>query len=253
MFTQLLWWATNALESLLLIRAIKGGFFKRYPVFYVYLSYVLLESLLRFCVYVLKPGFYPKFYWYTQFFSLALGYGVIWEIFRQALSQYPGAARMARNVLWIVFVTVVSKTFVSTLSGPAWSPAKTTAELERNLRTVQAILLMIIVGLMVYYVIPTGRNLKGMVLGYGFFIGTNVISLTLRSHLGGQFRLWWRYLPAITYSVTLLIWCFTLWSFQANPRRESAVGIERDYELLAARTARLLMQARVHLARAIRP
>jgi len=252
MFTQLLW-AASALEGLLLIRAIKGGFFKRYPVFYAYLSYVLLQSLLRFCVYVLKPGFYPKLYWYTQFFSVALGYGIIWEIFRQALSQYPGAARMARNVLSIVFVTVVSKTLVNTLSGPAWSPAKTTAELERNLRTVQAILLMIIVGLMVYYVIPAGRNLKGMVLGYGFFIGTRVINLALRSHFGNEFQPWWQYLPAITYSVTLLIWCFTLWSFQANPRRESAVGIERDYELLAARTTKLLMQARVHLVRAIRP
>jgi len=252
MFTQLLW-AASALEGLLLIRAIKGGFFKRYPVFYVYLSYVLLQSLLGFCVYILKPGFYPKFYWYSQFVSVALGYGVIWEIFRQALAHYPGVARMARNVLSAVFLVVVSKTFVNTLSGPAWSPAKTTAELERNLRTVQAILLMIIVGLMIYYVIPTGRNLKGMVLGYGFFIGASVINLTLLSHLGGQFRLWWRYLPAITYSVTLIIWCFTLWSFQANPQPESEVGIERDYELLAARTTKLLMQARVHLVRAIRP
>ncbi len=252
MFTQLLW-AASALEGLLLIRAVKGRFFKRYPVFYVYLSYVFLESLLRFCVYILKPGFYPKFYWYTQFLSVALGYGVIWEIFRQALAHYPGAARMARNVLSAVFVVAVSKTLVNTLSGPAWSPAKTTAELERNLRTVQAILLVIIVGLMVYYVIPTGRNLKGMVLGYGFFIGASVINLTLLSHLGDQFRLWWRYLPAITYSVTLLIWCFTLWSFQANPQPESEVSIERDYELLAARTTKLLMQARVHLVRAIRP
>jgi hypothetical protein len=252
MFTQLLW-AASALEGLLLIRAIKGGFFKRYPVFYVYLSYVFLESLLRFCVYILKPGFYPKFYWYTQFLSVALGYGVIWEIFRQALAQYPGAARMARNVLSIVFVVVVSKTFVNTLSGPAWSPAKTTAELERNLRTVQAILLVIIVGLMVYYVIPAGRNLKGMVLGYGFFIGASVINLALRSHFGKEFQGWWQYLPAMTYSVTLLIWCFTLWSFQANPQPESEVEIERDYELLAARTVKLLMQARVHLVRAIRP
>jgi hypothetical protein len=61
MLAQLLWWTTNALEALLLIRSVKGGFFKRYPLFYLYLSYVLLESLLRFYVYSFKPGFYQIF------------------------------------------------------------------------------------------------------------------------------------------------------------------------------------------------
>ena len=253
MFAQLLWWTPNALEGLLLIQVMRGGFFRRYPIFYSYLSYVFLESNLRLFIYIARPGFYPKFYWYTQFLSVALGYGVIWEIFRQALSQYPGAARMARNALSAIFVVVVSKTFLNALTDPVWSPARTTAELERNLRTVQAMLLLTIVGLLAYYAIPTGRNLKGMILGYGFFIGASIVNLTLISHLGDQFQPWWQYLPAMTYSVTLLIWCFTLWSYQANPQPESEVGIDRDYELLAARTNRLLMQMRALLVRAIRP
>ena len=252
MFTQLLWWFPNALEGLLLIQAIKGGFFRRYPIFYSYLSYVFLESNLRLCIYMFKPGFYPKFYWYTQFLSVFLGYGVIWEIFRQALSQYPGAARMARNVLSAIFVAVVSKIFLNALTGPVWSPARTTAELERNLRTVQAILLFTIVGLLAYYAIPAGRNLKGMILGYGFFIGARIVNLTVRSHLGDQSQLWWQYVPATTYSATLLIWCSTLWSYQANPQPESEVDVERDYELLAARTTRLLVRMRALLVRAMR-
>jgi len=253
MLAQLLWWTTNALEGLLLIRSIRGGFFGRYAFFYLYLSYVFLESLVRFYVYIFAPNSYQGFYWYTQFFSVALGYGVMWEIFRQALERYPGAARMARSVLAGLFVVALSKTLLNALTGPAWSPVTTTAELERNLRTVQAILLATILVLFIYYTIPAGRNLKGMVLGYGFFIGTSIINLTLISHLGSQFQPWWRYLPAMTYSVTLLIWCFTLWSYQPNPQPDSDVGIERDYELVAARTARLLTQVRAHVVRAIRP
>jgi len=212
-----------------------------------------LESLLRFFVYIFEPNSYQSFYWGTQFLSVAVGCGVIWEIFRQALAQYPGAARMAKNVLSVIFVVVVSKTFLNALTGPVWSPARTTAELERNLCTVQVILLVAIVGLLAYYLIPTGRNLKGMILGYGFFIGASVVSLTLRSHLGDSFQPVWQYLPAATHSVTLLIWCFTLWSYQPNPQPESEAGIERDYELLAAQTTKLLTQARGHLVRAMRP
>ncbi len=253
MFGQFLWWAGNALEGLLLIRSIKARLFKRYALLYVYLSYVLFQSVLRFSVYTFKPGFYPSFYWYTQFLSVAVGYGVIWEIFRQALAQYPGAARMAKNVLAAIFVVVVSKVLFNALTGPVLSPATTSAELERNLRAVQAILLMAIVGLLIYYGIPTGRNLKGMILGYGFLIGARVINLTLRSYLGDRFQPWWQYLPALTYFITLVIWCFTLWAYRPNPQPESEGGIERDYELLAARTSKLLTQARAHLVRGIRP
>jgi hypothetical protein len=248
---QLLWWVPNVLEGVLLIQAVRGRLFRRFPVFYAYLSYVFLESNLRLCIYFLKPGFYPKFYWYTQTVSVAVGYGVIWEIFRQSLNQYPGAARAARNVLAFVFAVIVGNTFIKALSEPDWSPARTAAELERNLRTVQVILLLMILSLLAYYVIPVGRNLKGMMLGYGFFIGMRIINLTLLFHVGVLAL--WRYLPAATYTVTLLIWCFTLWSYQPNPQPEFEVGIERDYELFAARTAGFLVQMRTLLVKAIRP
>ncbi len=237
----------------MLLRALQGKIFTRYPIFYFYLSYVLLESLLRFYVYLSHPGFYSRFYWGTQFVSVAVGYAVIWEIYRQALRRYPGTARMAKGVLLTVFALVVSKVFVNSLTGPVWSPAKSTAELERNLRTVQGILLLAVVALLAYYAIPVGRNLKGMIVGYGFFIGTSLIHLTLRSHLGDAFQVWWQYLQPAAYALSLLIWCAALWSYQPNPQPQRAAGIEEDYELLAAETRRMLAQVRAYLARGVRP
>lgn len=98
MLGQILWWAGIAQECVLLIRSVQGGFCRRYSLFYAYLSYVLWGELLRFYVYIFHPGFYQHFYWNTQFVSVLLGYGVIWEIYRQALGRYPGAARMARDL-----------------------------------------------------------------------------------------------------------------------------------------------------------
>jgi hypothetical protein len=253
MFAGLLWGTGTTLEGLLLFRSIKERMFSSYPAFYVYLSYIFLESFVDSYVYLFQPARYVKFYWYTQFLSVALGYGAIWEIFRQALKHYPGAARMARSVLAIIFFLVFSKVLFGALTSPLLLLARTTAELERSFRIVQAALLMAIMSLLAYYAIPVGRNLKGMIAGYGLFIGVSVIILTLRSYLGDSFQPVWQYLPAITYYVVLLIWCFTLWSYQPNPRPEPEVGIERHYQLLAARTTGLLVQMRGLLAKAIRP
>ena len=254
MLTQILWWGGNALIALLLLRSVTERFFRKYPMFYGYLSYVLLESLLRFYIYVFHPSAYQSFYWWqTQFIGVALGYGVIWEIYHQTLTSYAGVARMARILLSAIFVAVVIKVLVGSLSDPVWSGPATAVDLERNLRTAQAILLITIVGLIAYYAIAVGRNLRAMILGYGFFIGASVISLTLRSYLGMRFQPSWQYLQQTIYDVTLAIWCAGLWQYAPNRVPRDKVMLECDYEVLAAQTTKLLDQVRTYLTGAVRP
>ena len=253
LLVQSAWWVTNALEGLLLFRALRGGFFWRYAVFYLYLSYVLSESLMRFYFYEFRPNLYSSVYWSSQFVSVTIGYAVIWEIFRQTLKDYPGAARVARTSLLTIFVLVLCKVFMNGLSGAVFSPTSTYVDLERYLRVVQVALLVTIVGFVAYYSISIGRNLKGMILGYGFFIGMTVIHLALRSYLGVAFQPVWQHLGWVSYSVALAIWCSTLWSYQPNPQPSSDVAIDRDYERVALRTAKLLAEARASLVKAIRP
>lgn len=250
MLTQTLWWGGLAVTGLLLQRALRGFFFLKYPLFYFYLSHVLVLSLVRFYFYVFKPNAYQIFYWDTQFLSVAVGYCVLWEIYSQALADYAGARRMAQQVLLAVFIAVVAK-FLSDIFNGTWSQGE--ASLERNFRIVQAMFLLAIVGLLAYYAIPIGRNLKGIILGYGFFVGTSVINLTLRFHLGETFQLWWQYLQSMAYFTTLLVWSAALWSYHPNPKPEREIAIERDYEILSTQTARALAKARSYILRAVQP
>ncbi len=252
MFTQALWWVGNAMEALLLVRATKTRLFKKYPVFYIYLSWIFLCSLLRFYVYVTRPALHQPFFWYTQFVTVLVGYILICEIYKQALAHYPGAAQMARNCILGVFAVVISRALAHALSGSGLSAAKTTAEIERNLRSVQAILLLIFVGLLVYYAIPIGRNLKGIVLGYGFFIGASVINLTFRSHLGTKFQLWLQYLQSTAFALVLLVWCSALWSPQPDPEPDGEIEIERDYDVLVSEMTKRFAQLRGYLGRSVR-
>lgn len=253
MFSLAVWVLGLVLEGLLLVRAILGGFFKKYPLFYLYVGWVFALSSVRLIIYLAEPAYYRVFYWYTQPFSVLVGCGLVWEVYRQALGRYPGAARMARNLFLFLLVMVLSKIMVNAWNGPVWWQAGTTAELERNMRAVQGTLLIALIIVLAHYAIPLGRNLKGMILGYVLFISTSVIDLTLRLFLGDSFQKSWQYLQPVFYLAALTVWGFTLWSYQTIPLPATASKIEADYQILATTTRKRLLQVRAYLARAIRP
>lgn len=247
MFTQILWWIGNATEAFILVRSIKGKLYEKYPAFYFYLSAVLLIDLLRFAAYTFRPNLHRVLYWYTEYLVAIVGYAVILEIYKHALKTSPGAARIARIFLLLVLGTVILKVMVNALSGPAWSPAATSAELERNLRTVQLLLLFGIVALLAYYRIPISRNLKGITSGYAFYVFACVMSLAFGSLPDYALRPAWRLVQPIAFLAALFIWGGTLWSYQPSLEPETESEIERDYKLLSEQTTRILSRARSYL------
>lgn len=252
MLSQTIWWACSTLLALLSLRAIIARFFLKYPIFYFYLSWVILHSSFAYYVYSAFPDRYAEFYWVTQFVSLAIGYCVIWEIYRQALADYPGVARLGYILLAGLFLLVVAQGLSETFGSAAMPTVELPALLERSLRTIQALLLVAIVALLVYYQIPLGRNLRGLIIGYGLFVGASVVSLTLRAYGGYEFNFWNQYVQPLAYFFTLVIWTATLWSYQPNPRPQRVITLERDYELLEAQVENAIARTRASLLKAVR-
>lgn len=252
MLTQALWWTGNALLALLLLRSLIGGFFGKYPLLFVYVSYVLVRSLLCFYIFVFHPTVYQFFYWYTEFLTVSLGYCVVWEIYRQVLGDYPGVVRVAQAILASVFLAVMARVLSNRLGGSVGPLNQTTVALERDLRVVQTVLLLVIVLLILYYAIPVGRNVRGILSGYGFFVGTSLLQLTLREHLGGSFQPWWEYLDPFAFDAMLVVWCVGLWSYAPSPSPQDDKAVEGDYELLVSHTTALLTRMRRHLLRGAR-
>ena len=253
MFSLAVWLATLALESLILYRAARCRFLAKYVLFYSYVGFVLCLSSVRLVIYCVEPTFYRSFYWHTQSLSVLVGCMVVWEIYRRALGRFPGAARMARNLLLLLLLIVVGKVLANTPNVLAGWLTGTTAELERNLRAVQAVLLMGLLGVIASYRIPLGRNVWGMILGYGLFLGTSVINLTLRILLGDSFQIVWQYLQPLFYLSVLCVWSLTLWSYKTAAQPKTELTIEQDYQLLVATTRKYLLLARRYLGRAMRP
>jgi hypothetical protein len=252
MLGQTIWWSCIAFETLLLLRGFAGRLWSRYPVFYAYISFVCFQSLLRFSIFHSRPQLYRPVYWITEGLGVLIGCAVVFEIYRVGLAAYPGTARMARNLLGFVFALAFTKAIVDAWNDPQWWVIATTIDVERLLRIIQSFAILALVVLFLFYAIPFGKNLKGILLGYGVFVGLSVIQLTFVTDSSSRFHKFWSYVSPGSYLIVLGLWALHLWSYLPSPEPKRAVRLEEQYQKVAAATGQRLKEARGYLAKAVR-
>jgi hypothetical protein len=127
------------------------------------------------------------------------------------------------------------------------------AGMERDLRTVQAIFLATILAVVFYYGIGLGKNLKGLIFGFGIYVGTSLMTLALLSVLGHPFEGISERLRSGSYLFALAVWTVALWSYAPNPEVERFGAIGPDYDQLAGETREKLEALRDYFNGPARP
>ena len=246
LLTNFFWFSGEALLLVLIYRAWHNAFAHRYRLFCGYLLFVCLSEALR--SYLLafgSPLSYSIAYWVTEFATALIGFGVIWEIYRQAFIAFGGVRRLARLVLCSLTTMVFLKTAVALALDPVHRLGPTTLELIRNLQVVQALFLLGLGLLMTIYDVPLNRNVRSMLSGYGIYVGSMIIIRTAQSVWGSADNLWWAVAKQLAFCTTLLAWCIGLWVNSRNPVPD--MRLERDYERISGQTLRAFGQLREHL------
>jgi hypothetical protein len=231
MVSSAIWFTGIVLESLLLIRGFRTHLITKYPFFYAYSGCVLLMAVL-----LLFPELYQRWYWATQFFTLILGYGILLEILNNALSPYPGAEKFARMAGLAAFGLIMCFMILFPVIRSHWSAAGTMQELERDFRTVQAVFIFGLLAVISYYRIVLSKNIKGMIGGYGVYIGTSLVSLALGSYSANVFGERSRMFEPFSFDISLIIWVVALWSYSPDPAPRPGICLEEDYEAFVAKT-----------------
>jgi hypothetical protein len=246
--SQLILWSSIALELALLVAGLCNRLAGRFPFFFGYIAFVLSQDLVSVFAFHWSRPVYTVVYWVTEFSGLALGSLVVFEIYKVSLAAYPGTARMARNALAFVFVTALAKGLAQAIASPlSWQTEATALEIERALRAVQTAAILALVALFLLYSIPFGRNLRGILMGYGVFIAERVICLAFISQ---QTRDFWYYAYSASYVTALSLWLAHLWSYQPIPQPKASLDLE--YQRIAAGTRRRLQETRGYLRKAVR-
>jgi hypothetical protein len=254
MATFIIWWAGIAIEFVMVLRALTTGVAKKFPFFFVYLFSVLCGDVLLYCAYEFRPAWYHAGTRDMEFLNLVLGYGIVLEIFRHVLSHYPGAEKFARVAGTAVFAAIFGFALVypAVSSGNA-SVRPIKVAIEKDFLTVQAIFFLGILGVIFYYGLPLGRNIKGIILGYGVWLGAILMTLTLRSYIGSSFNSILIVAQPFSYLLSLFIWLEALWSYEPNPVASVPNRLEADYSAAAAATRNMMGAMRSHVGRAARP
>ncbi len=249
-FSQAASWGGNALEVLILVRALRTGMLRLYSFFYVYIASTTLGIVVSLAGW-LAPRHYLAWYWPVQLATLFLGCAVVLELLRHVLAAYPGARKFAIQIAIFAFCAalLLAIGFAPFTFAPSVSGSMVMVELERNLRLVQASLLVGILFLIAYYGIPMGKNLRGMIFGYGVYVGASLMMLAGTAYSATRFRWLWFFAQPISFLVALTIWLVALWYFHPNPVPDSVLPVEMDYELLASRTRGVLRATRSYLGR----
>jgi hypothetical protein len=213
----LIWWSSIVLEMALLLRAARTGLFRKYPFFYVYIFCVFLKEVVRLLSYWFAPNFYVQSYWLSELATIGASYGVIIEIYRGMLESSAGVAHGGRRLLLFVFVLGVSAAAADLSSRRGVSFVRVVAELARDFRYIEGALLLVILWLLGRYRIVMEHNLFGLITGFSLWVGINIINLALLFLPGNGYSVGLRQILPITYVITLVIWCVSLWSLPQEP------------------------------------
>jgi hypothetical protein len=249
-YTQVVWWATNALLGALLYRGVRERLAREYPVFYSYLAFVLCKSFVLFRLSFVSRQSYAIGYWAAELLATLLGVGVMWELYDVVLAPYHGVRRMGRALITTLLAVLFLKFAIDVAARPFTVLMPTTVELQRNLRFMQALLMVAIFMVLRYYRVVLGRNAGYLFIGYAIVVSTSVINLTLRSALGAPFQRWWTIFGPVEYLITVGCWCVGLWSRSSNPAPSPSLA--QDYATVSRQTAMGMARLRSRLVGAFR-
>jgi hypothetical protein len=247
-----IWLVGIALELILIVRGVQQGLLRRYPIFYSYIAFVVVTDILFFFVHPFATReSYLRLYWVIEFLGLLYGCLVFFEFYRVALTPYPGTARMARGLLALLFVVAIVKTAIKTLNAPLGWMNATPAQVEGLLRVCELLAILALTILFLSYSIPFGKNLRGILIGYGFFVSWSVICLALVDAGVAKSDSFWSYTFSLSYVISVVVWTVHLWSYQPNPVPDRTLPLEQEYQRIAAATQRRLHDARGYLTKAV--
>jgi hypothetical protein len=208
--------AGAVLEIILVWRIQRGQLWRAYPFLCVYLWFVAARTFMLFGALELWPAAYATLYWRSEFVAVLLSLFIPWEVF---CLTFPAQRSFRGVILKGMCALVVGFTLAYWLSSRGTSPygaVSIFAAVERDARFIQALLLLSILLGTLYYGLPLGRNLWGVITGLGIFVSISTVNYAALA-LMKSFLPYWQIISPVSFVAMLGVWAWALWVYAPNP------------------------------------
>ena len=226
-----LWIAHPVLELSLAGIMFWRGLHRKFPVFFAYIVFQVVNFLVLFPIYKLSATeygvqhqlLYFYAYWISAAISLAIGFKVIHEIFLDVLRPYPNLKDLGTLLFkWAALVMFLVAMVVTAASRPGTTETplgQAVIIVQRCVRVIQCGLILFLVFFSRHLGVSRKQFSFGIALGFGSFASIELVGLALVS--GGQIHT-----PTVNliyttaYSLSILTWIgYSL--LKATSREES--------------------------------
>lgn len=208
-----LWSAGIALQVTILARGRAVRLWRKYPLFYAQLACGVFVTLLDQWAFPTNAKWLSGFYWDVEFLAAVVGCGVLVDILRQAFVHSAPALVFGKATMGFLYGAIGLFTISFALDQYWHAPVLHLVLVERDFRLVQTAVLLSVVAAVFYFGLPLGRNLNGMLVGYGTFIACDLVTLALDSYYPKFFAQARSFLHPVLYCSSLLIYLYALWTY----------------------------------------
>lgn len=185
---------------------------KKFPIFFAYTLYEILEFLLLFISYKLTHGLgvtYRYVFITTLVGSTALALAVLQEILADAFRDYPSLELVSRVCVRCVIGALILAALMSTLwySGPSDNTLARVELMERGVTIIQSGLLLFLFLFSRFFGVSWRSYTFGIALGFAIFGSAQIVTWTLGlTAVSEHSKQLVDLIPTGSYHVSVLVW-----------------------------------------------
>jgi hypothetical protein len=213
------------LELSLVYRLFVSGVWRRFPYFFAYVIFVVVQSAALYIVFRWARTLYVPWYLNSGMINLWARFLVVWEIFRHTFPERSSLRRMISGGSMAIALLV--GTLLAAMSWGIQSYGTSHSvyrALDRSFGFAQAVLVLAILIVARYYQIQLGRNVWGLAVAFGMYSSMSTINSAFVDVFHFFFP-YWALLGPLSLVVMLTMWIWSAWSYYPNPVAVGSGGI----------------------------
>jgi len=217
-----------ALEITLAWRLVKRGLWREYPLFALYVVFVIAQGGVGFAVLRYAPSAYTMWYLRAGIVHVSLRFLLVWEVFRHTFPEKSPLRRMLSRLAFVELLALVTfLTGILSAVGMLWviqtygKSHSMYLAMERSFGFVQAVLVLAILAIARYYHLSVGRNLWGIAVALGAFCSLATAASAITDFARPTFFPLWYFLSPISFVAMIAVWTWAMWDYAPNPEPAS--------------------------------